>query len=127
MNTIENFIESTVQLLQRLEGAPAIALVLVSCLVVGYALRMVPKFPNNAIPVAVILWGAVINPVLQDAAQEAPLRIWMLRGILIGMCTGFGAWIVHAQLLSRIEERFGLFNGKKNETTPPTPTPAPGP
>lgn len=127
MNTIEGGIESMVQILQRLDGAPAIALIFVSCLVLGYVLKGVRQFPNSAIPTAVILWGAIVNPVIADAMNDTPLRIWMIRNVLVGAITGFAAWMAHMSILSRIEDKLGLFTKPKPTTTNETPTNPVGP
>lgn len=125
--SIESLIESIVVHLQKLEGAPAVAILLVGCIIFGYLLKVIPMFPNNAIPMSVILSGAIVYPIMSDARNPMPLRVWMVRNVIIGLTIGFVAWMLHNKVLSRIEDRLGLFNKPKepNETKPDPAPPAP--
>lgn len=118
MNGIETFLQQITDYLQKLEGAPAAMLVLIACIIVGYALRYIKRFPNDGIPVAVILFGGVFYPFIADSNNDLTLRVWLIRNALIGLAIGFAAWLVHNQILSRIEDKFGL--GPKTETTTTT-------
>jgi hypothetical protein len=126
MDSLETMIDQIVELLQRLYSAPAILLVLFTCWVLGYALRCIRKFPNDGIPIAVILWGGVLAPFIADTNSTLPLRVWILRNILVGLVCGFVAWLVHNKVLSKVEERLGLFGGKNDGSVPiKTVTPPP--
>lgn len=104
MNT--DTIETIIDALNKIEGAPAIALVLLSCLAVGYALRFIRRFPNDGIPVAVILWGAAFMPLLSDFRTSGiqSLRVWIIRNLVVGLIVGFVAWLVHNLILSKVED-----------------------
>ena len=83
---------------------PGYMLVGLSCLIFGYCLRFVKKFPNDGIPLACMLWGMVFNPLLaSERPTTMPLRLWLARNILVGLVIGAGAWLTHKYLLSRIE------------------------
>lgn len=122
--------------LNRLYGLPAGALVLGTCIVLGYILRFVKRFPNDGIPVAVVLWGAIAMSLVADSrASSMPLRIWVVRNVLVGMIIGLAAWMAHKIALSRLEDwiatKFNLNNTdffkKKTIPTDPTTTPPPNP
>lgn len=127
---MSDYIDKTIGLLNQLYGLPAVALVLGSCIVLGYVLRFIKAFPNDGIPVAVILWGGIVMSLVADSrASSMPIRVWVVRNILVGMIIGLGAWLVHKALLSRVENwlanKFNLgntefFGGKKNDP-PPAP------
>lgn len=130
-------IDKALSYLDKLQGLPGVALVFLSAIVIGYAWRFIPAkwFPNQAIPVAVIVWGAFAMSLIADArASTMPLRVWILRNLIIGAVIGFAAWLTHNLILSRIEDWLGsksaavdrLLNPDKNTPAPsPEPTPKP--
>lgn len=126
MNSIEDLLEQITDTLQKLYGLPAGTLVLFSCIVIGYVLKLFKKFPNDGIPIAVILWGGVLYPLIADSDNDLTLRVWLVRNLIIGLVIGFAAWLLHNKILSKLEEKLGLF-GEKTTTTPdplpPTTTP----
>lgn len=127
-------IDKVIAGLNSLYGLPAVALVLGSCIVLGYILKFIRQFPNDGIPVAVVLWGGIAMSLVADArASSMPLRVWVVRNILVGMIIGLVAWIVHKTALSKLEDwigmRFGLqgtsfFSKKNGAITPPTDPPS---
>jgi len=119
--------------LDKVQGLSAAALVCFTCIVVGYVLRFIKAFPNNGIPVVVILWGALFMLFLADPrANNMPQRIWVVRNLCVGLIIGFIAWMLHKIVLSKIEEyvakRFPgasdtqFFNRKESDPTPTEPT-----
>ena len=110
MNTLENILEAVSVALQQLGGAPAGLLVMFGCIVLGYCLKMVKRFPNQAIPLAVILFGAVVYPIIADTNNAFTLRVWLVRNVLIGLVIGLLAWMLHNQVIKRIE---GKIRGKQ--------------
>jgi uncharacterized integral membrane protein len=113
MNTIENTLDTTVNFLNKLDGLPATAVVLLSCIVIGYILKCIKAFPNSGIPVAVILWGGAFNPLLADLNSEMGWRVWFVKNLLVGLVLGFVAWLVHNQVIARFEAKF---SGKEPST-----------
>lgn len=105
MEQIESYIDSAVQVLQKLSGLPAIALVALLCLAAGYVLRFWKAFPNNAIPLVVTILGATYA-LIADDRNDTPLRIWMARNVIVGLIVGFATWAFHKMILSRIETKF---------------------
>lgn len=104
MNEIESMLDALANLLNRVNGLPAAGIVLLSCWVVGYALRFWKKFPNEGIPVAVILWGGAFNPLLADLNSQMGWRIWFVKNLLVGLVIGFLAWLVHNLVLAKLED-----------------------
>lgn len=102
---MSDYIDQAINALNKLYGLPAAALVLLSCVAVGYVLRFIKRFPNDGIPVAVILWGAVAMSLVADSrAANMSLRVWIVRNVLVGLGIGFGAWVTHKMVLSKIED-----------------------
>lgn len=104
---MQESIDKALSVLNQIQGLPAVALVFVSCIVIGYAWKFIPAkwFPNEAIPVIVILWGAFCQSMLADArVSSMPLRVWIVRNVLVGLAIGFIAWMTHNLILSKIED-----------------------
>lgn len=103
MDTLESFLN----ILDRIEGLPAIALVAFTCIIVGYVWRFIRLkwFPNEVIPIIVMLWGAFFFSFIADPrATNVPVRVWFVRNVLIGIIVGFVSWMFHALVLKRIED-----------------------
>lgn len=119
MNQIESILETVTEYLQKLEGSPAVLLVVLSAIVLGYVLKRFKTFPNDAIPIVVILWGGVIYPLIADANNDLTLRVWLVRNVAIGLITGFVAWVFHNQILKRFLNKFS----SRDETAEVTNSP----
>ena len=101
---MEGWLESAQAWLSKLYGLPGGMLVLISCIAFGYLLKFVPKqwFPNQGIPLAVILWGCTFNMLIADPrADSLPIRIWVVKNLLIGLIIGVAAWMVHNKIIKR--------------------------
>lgn len=117
--------------LDKIQGLSAVALVFFSCIVVGYVFRFIKSFPNNGIPVVVILWGALLMMFIADPrAASMPARVWTARNISVGLIIGTVAWISHKIILSRLEDflisKFNLGNTtffSKSDVSPDDPKP----
>lgn len=125
-------INSLLQGLDKIQGLSAVALVFLSCIVVGYILRFIKSFPNEAIPVVVILWGAIIMLFIADPrASTMPARIWTARNICVGLAIGMVSWLSHKLILSRVEDfvasKFNLGNTDFFNKPPGGQTPPPAP
>ena len=113
-----DYLNQLLSVLDKIQGMSAVALVCFSCIVVGYILRFIKSFPNDGIPVAVILWGAVAMLVIADPHPAAvSLRIWTARNFMVGIIVGFIAWMLHKVVLGRIEDYIAKrFAGSGNTT-----------
>lgn len=103
MNTLEDFLS----VLDKVQGLPAVGLVFLSCIVLGYIWRLLKWkwFPNEVIPLVVVNWGAFCMSMLADPrVPTMPPRVWFFRNVVVGAIIGFGAWLVHATLIKRIEK-----------------------
>jgi len=103
------------------------AMVFGGCLVLGYVFRFIKKFPNDAIPIIVILNGAILMTLLADKREPVvTAHVWATRHMVAGAIIGFVAWMAHNTVISRIEDwlsqRFAvvdkLFNGKTDKDKP---------
>lgn len=126
-----DYLDKLIAGLNSLYGLPAVGLVFGSCIVLGYVLRFIKKFPNDGIPVAVTLWGAVAMSLVADSrSSNMTLRIWVVRNVLVGMIIGLAAWIVHKTAISKLEDwiasKFNLGDTtffKRKESDVPNPLP----
>lgn len=129
-----DYLNDLLQWLDKIQGLSAGALVLFSAIVVGYALRFIKAFPNQGIPVVVILWSAVAMLIIADPrATTMPARVWTMRNLLAGLILGLVAWLLHNIVLSRFEDWLAskfpdlgntdFFKRKKNGDGPPTDPP----
>lgn len=99
------FIDKAVSWLNQLYGLPAGLLVLCTCIVVGYGLKFWKAFPNQAIPLVVILFGGLMMSLIADSRTTSqPLRVWIVRNIGVGLILGTVAWIIHNKALSKLED-----------------------
>jgi hypothetical protein len=114
-----NYLEDAIKFLVE---APTPLLVVIGCIVIGYILRFVPAFPNNGIPLVVIIMGAMLY-ALMAPPPDALLthRGWLLRNILVGLALGCLAWLVHNQALSRLEDWGKGIMKTKDEPPPASP------
>ena len=110
------------------------AMVLGACIVIGYILRFIRSFPNDGIPVVVVLVGALAMILLAEPrAANMPVRAWVARHIIAGLILGLIAWLSHRLIIKRIEDYVTgqfpavdrLLNG--GSTPPPPPPNTPGP
>jgi len=100
-----DYLNQLLQWLDKIQGLSAVALVFLSCIVVGYALRFIKRFPNDGIPVVVILWGALAMLIIADPrASTMPARIWTTRNLLVGLIIGLAAWMAHNFILAKLED-----------------------
>jgi hypothetical protein len=125
MEQLNDTITQIVEMLGKLYGLPAFGLVFIVCLAVGYGLRLWKKFPNDGIPLAVILCGPVFLPLIADpAADSIPWRIWFFKNFLIGLIVGVAAWVAHNKLLSKFEDKIPFLGDKLAAVdAPPNPNP----
>ena len=127
-----DYLNQLLQGLDKIQGLSAVALVCFSCVVIGYVLRFIKAFPNDGIPVVVILWGAVAMLMLADPRPtDMPARIWTVRNLFVGLIIGFVAWLLHKVVLSKLEDYIAtkfpsvsdttFFNRKPTDIQPSVP------
>jgi len=98
-------LEDLLGILDKVQGLSGAALICFSCIIVGYLLRFIRSFPNDGIPLVVILWGALFNLLLADPyVAGSSLRVWTVKNFLVGLIYGAIAWGVHYWALSKIED-----------------------
>lgn len=108
----DGLISQLFKILNSVYGLPAAAMVGISCIVLGYVLRIIQAFPNKAIPVACILWSMVATPLIADPPPAGTvLRVWLVRNILSGAIVGALAWLTHNKLLKQIENNIPILGG----------------
>lgn len=76
------------------------ALTVLCVIIVGYALKFAPKFPNNWIPFFSFVTGATIYVLLSDPS-DAPftMRYPIVRHGIMGLAAAAVAWIIHWKFL----------------------------
>lgn len=117
MNQAENIFEQASTWLERLYSAPAIALVLAFCIVLGYVLRFFKCIPKEGIPMAVIFSGPAFFMFIASDNNDLTMRIWLGRNLMFGIVLGFLAWVIHRTLLKPLEDKW--LNGKDDVPPPP--------
>lgn len=94
----------------QLGGLPALPLIFVGCLGLGYLLKAIAAFDNRYIPRWVISFAVIANLAIAPKAADMSLRVWSGRTIVLGIITAAFAWMMHHFLLKRLEKKFGWFD-----------------
>lgn len=119
--------------LDKLQGLPAAGLVFVLCLAVGYAWRGLKFswFPNDAIPLVVMITGALFMMFIADGRPTTmPHHVWTARNLAVGFIIGAIAWAVHNYVIAKFIEPWlvskipslsntTFFTKSDSTTTPP--------
>jgi hypothetical protein len=130
--------------IQKLETLPAGALTIVVCIALGYVLKLVPEFPNARIPLVNLIAGGLFYMLVTPYASASPLVVLehvplgdRVRAFGIGLVLGAAAWLLHNQVLKRIEDSdllarvlpsvSGLLAAAKTNPPPAAPPPAEAP
>lgn len=118
--------------INELQGAPVWLIVALLSIILGYMLKIAKWFPNQKIPLVVILVAAAANIALMfPFHNKGDLWIpWSIRQLTIGLAIGFSAWIFHRAVLKRFESKFPWLqsamheSGFDTEITPASPDPS---
>jgi len=103
-NQVNQIVGQTNHYLDQLASAPSLLLVLLSCLIIGWVLKALPKFPNAAIPMVVVLAGVILVMLVQpERPATLSVRVFRTRGAMIGLIIGFASWALHYYVLYRLE------------------------
>jgi hypothetical protein len=107
------------QILTKLSLLSNLALVLLSCLMLGYLLKSFRRFPNDAIPLAVVFWAIIATfCTAPPTPQGTPVVAWKVRSIMLGVIVGYASWGIHYWVLSWIEDKIPVlrdFFSRKTE------------
>jgi hypothetical protein len=134
MNDMTEMLDSLILQVTTLKGPSA---VVVFIIMLGYALKMVPKFPNKYIPLASFVIGPVLTLILvgpPGTGTLSPNLFWPdLAAHVSCLVTGFllscVAWIMHAKFLRKmIDDKVPELNPKPekpNEVSVPAAPAAP--
>lgn len=122
-NTITEYFDKAVQLNDRLLALPALPLVVLGLLALGYALKAMPFIRNNHIPawngLAAILGYELLG--LAAVPVESNWQVWaasLTRNFFLAVVAWGIAWRFHAKVLRRWESGDTEFTVK-----PPSPPP----
>lgn len=124
---LDSLLTQTADLLGRLYSVPGYVMVFLSCLGFGYGLKKFRRFPNEAIPLAVIMWGTIWTMAIADPrADNFPLRVWMVKNLVFGSLIGAAAWALHANrrripLLKKLFPESDDTKFKRNPEAPAKP------
>jgi uncharacterized membrane protein YagU involved in acid resistance len=111
----------------QLMNAPAGVVVALFAIGLGYILKSAAFFPNNRIPLVLVLATTVLFPLVQFCAdliannRDALLRIPF--NAALGFIIGFLAWAFHAQILRRYIDPKIFRTGNTEEFTNNNPKP----
>lgn len=121
MSQVNEWLNQVSEALATLYGLPSIVLVFILCLGLGYFLKTQRWCPNDKIPLIVIAFGVGFLPLISDwRSSPLPLRIWLVRNVVVGFIVGLAAWLTHNKILKRFEDSA---NGKPPVVEPPAPRP----
>lgn len=131
-NDVVQWVEQAKYWVDQLYHLPNALLVGLSCVVVGYILRRWKSFPNEAIPVVVVLWGAFFTSFMAPVRPSAAnVSAWRVKNALVGFIVGFAAWGLHYYVLSKLEDKFPwlkkLLVGSPDDAISPLQPPNNGP
>lgn len=117
------------QLIEELFKLKGPQLVVVFLIMLGYLLKMLPKFPNRYIPFINIGVAGLLSPFL--VAWPSPqnmdhdiryieIAAWM-QSIISGFLLGIVAWICHAKFLKKfVDEKIPAWKADEIKVSPPT-------
>lgn len=111
MNDITKLVEWN----DKLMGLPSGVLVFLGCIAVGYLLRSIKRFPNDGIPLTVVLIGCILFMLVAPDQIGVTRRIWLTKNFLFGLIIGLSSWMIHKIVLSKVEDRLELI-GKLPES-----------
>lgn len=105
--SVGELIQTTIKEITSLQGPPA---VIITIIFVGYALKMIPSFPNRFIPLVSFALGPLLTLVLvgwPTSGTMAPglrwpeIAAWMT-AIIQGFLLACAAWLSHAKVLRAV-------------------------
>ena len=88
-----------------LQNAGAVPFTIAACIIISYAFRYWPQFPNKWIPVVCILIGPVVFCILNPRAAGITGPVFYTHSIVGGLAIGLLAWLIHDKWISQIEDK----------------------
>jgi hypothetical protein len=83
----------------------AIPFTFFAIIVIAYAFRIVPIFPNKLIPAVCLVIGPIIFVLVNPHPSSEPARIFYTHSIIGGLFIAVDAWLVHDKFISKWEDR----------------------
>lgn len=102
MSDTNSWIQKLIEWSNTLYGLPILPLLFIGCIAAGYAIKLVPIFPNRWAPISVVVFG------VSGALATTPLtgKSEFFRAIIYGLVVGVGAIAAHRKFLkSWIDEK----------------------
>lgn len=121
-------LENLLSFLDKIQGLPAVGLVLLVCIIICFVIERIPKIDNSAIPAVAVLAGAVLMLFLADPRPTTMSpRVWTARNLCVGLVIGAAAWLLHSYawkyIQSKLSVRFGGPPPPEKELAEPQPKP----
>lgn len=98
-----------------MSGLPALPLVFLGCLAMGYVFAAIPIYKNRWIPAGVFAVGILLNLAITpiDNMQDAT------RAVILGLIAAGASWLFHKLVLSRWIDDAQFKNGDTEQFTKP--------
>lgn len=100
------YLDQALKYNDALLGLPALPLLALACLCMGYAGKAMPFLQNRFIPLAVILIGIFGNVILGlggTSDKGLALVATIGRQVILGFIVGCVAWFIHNKWLKKLE------------------------
>lgn len=127
MTEESGWVHGLTDFLSQLYGLPGYVLVCLSCIALGYLLKLCRSFPNTGIPLSCVLWGMLFNLLIAPSpAAGSSRRIWAVTHLLVGMIVGLVAWLIHNKVLKRYENNWPIVGpaiAAASQSNPQPPVP----
>lgn len=115
---VNTYLNQLTEWSDKLLGLPALPLVFIGCLAIGYLLAAIPPYPNRWIPPGVFAFGVAANLVVTPLQNKVDVG----RAIIIGLIAGGLSWLVHKKFMSKWIADSDFKNGDTQQIPkPPTP------
>lgn len=81
------YLDQVLKANDALLGLPALPLVLVLAIAIGYLLKFIPVYPNNWVPIGVILGAVLANVVIAISDGKGNYARAVIYGIIVGVAS----------------------------------------
>ena len=105
MDIITSFISD---MMKQFQSWPNEVLLFGFIIAVAWAIQGIPQVSNRFIPLGALLLGAIGEVWIGNPGEVDPTSNPTVRLALIGALIGAAAWMMHAQVLKRIQAKLGL-------------------